>query len=192
MVRQVFGTTPSIRARSIFDDFDEIFNFPFRDFPRLTSALSPPRRLRELVSSDFPPTNITINTKTHQYKIDVALAGVPEDAISISTEGRIIQLEVNISETEDDGNTYTAQQGIKEITNLKSEFFIDKRWDIESISAQYSNGLLTITLDPKEGAPSAEKKKIALNKPNKSQIESKPKPRPEPFPRGSEKVLSAV
>jgi HSP20 family molecular chaperone IbpA len=153
--------------------FDDIFSDAFRFLDYTLPAA--PRQIRELSASNFPPADIIVNPdKT--YQVNVALAGVPEEAIKIDLEGNYVKLTVDTRQdvpaegeradgaNEEEAKTPTkVQSGIRDFTFLETSYAIPKYWDKDTLKASYKNGMLTIKVEPKaEVKQLSEKRSIPL------------------------------
>ena len=135
-----------LRARNMFDLFDDIFSNVFNE----SWELSPGRFNKQISSSSFPPTNISIGTESKVMTIQAALAGIKEEQINLSFDGDYLKLIVDTPTTENDKN-YFFQQGLKTISHFETKWGVDPRYfDREKVKVDFSNGLLTITIPPKE------------------------------------------
>jgi HSP20 family protein len=89
----------------------------------------------------FGPT-VAASWKDGAYVLTVDLPGVPEDALSVSVTGRTVVLEVAADEL-------TWNQQVR----------LPQTLDVESTSATYANGRLTVTVP---AAPEAQPRKVEI------------------------------
>lgn len=127
----------------VHDLFDSIFNDFFYDLPRTNYS--------KLISSgSFPPSDIWVDKETKTCNIQVALAGVPENAIAVDYDSGKMKLFVNCGKDEND-EKYTIQNGIRKIGKLTTSWAIDDSYyDVEKTNVTFVNGLLTISIPAKE------------------------------------------
>ena len=134
---------------SILDDLDAIFN----------GSLVPAKSIYSAPS--FPPSDM-IQRKDGTVEITLALAGYSKDDIKVSTEENRV-----IISTIDDYKAPVREEGTKVIVgNIKHSAFSSKfvipetKFNFAEISAKFDNGLLTLTIPPKE---KKEYKAISIN-----------------------------
>ena len=122
-------------------------------------ALKPVRLIKEVCSSQFPPSNVGFNKKTKEMIIQVALAGLTEDNCLLELDNDDLILNVKVDPKEDEDIIFP-QRGLKLATNEKISWHIDPLYyDRETIKTKFENGLLTITVEP---LPTRRPKKLAL------------------------------
>lgn len=133
--------------RDFFSLMDDIFN---ESFTVLERAQAP--RVNKLISSDsFPPTNIMVDPKTKTMTIEAALAGIKEDQINLSFDGESIKLVIDATSSDERQVQHYVQRGLKKIGKLTTQYALDPRfYDREKVSVNFENGLLTITIPPRE------------------------------------------
>jgi len=134
---------------SVLDDLDAIFNDSF------VQAKS------GYVAPSFPPSDM-IQKKDGTIEITLALAGYSKEDIKVSTEENRV-----VISTVQDYKSPTREDGTKVIVgNIKhsaftSKFFIpETKFNFADISAKFDNGLLSLTIPPKE---KKEYKAISIN-----------------------------
>jgi len=137
--------------RDIFDIFDDMFNDVFA----FQSALQPSRFNKQIASQPFPPTNIIIDQKSKTLTIQAALAGIHEDWINLAFDGDNLKLVVDVpnkvDDRKEDSNNYYLQLGLKRIERVETNWKVDPRYfDREQVKVTFDNGLLTITIPPRE------------------------------------------
>lgn len=128
-----------------FSSFDQVFDL-FDEILDSTDFVS--RLPTVIVNQGYPPSNIFTN-KDGRFVIELAVAGWKQEELSIDYEDHYLKVTLNPLDS-DNENRYI-QKGIK---RSKTDFkvLIPKKYDERSIDAQYSNGLLTISLSVKEEA----------------------------------------
>jgi len=138
--------------RNMFDLIDDIFNDAY--YGAATGSVQPVRFNKNISSQSFPPTNILIDQKTKIMTIQSALAGIHEDWINLSFDGDSLNLIVNVPKNEEkkeETQNYYFQIGLKKIESLKTSWNVDPRYfDREKVEVKFDNGLLTITIPPRE------------------------------------------
>ena len=138
----------------MYDLLDDIFNDAFKTFG-LGTALQPSRFNKQLASQSFPPTNIVVDKVTKVLTITAALAGIEEDWINLSWDGDYLKLVVDVPNKVDDSkeqsNNLYLQLGLKRIEHLETSWAVDPRfYSRDDIAVSFKNGLLTITIQPRE------------------------------------------
>jgi HSP20 family molecular chaperone IbpA len=146
--------------------FDDIFDM-FGEIQTVIDAIdngkidyTAPRFRKQLVASDFPPSNV-IGTKDRHFIIEIALAGVKEEDIKLDLEGRHLVLKVE--QKLDDRPALFAQRGIKGFTKIKNTYLIPNEYDVSTLAAKYENGMLYVDVGPTpETKQLDEKRTIAI------------------------------
>jgi len=138
--------------RDVFEIVDDIFNNVFA-IPR--SSYQPMRFNKQISSGSFPPTNVVIDQKTKILTIQAALAGIHEDWINLGFDGDYLKLIVDVPNKEEDkteeSSNYYFQLGLKKVEHVESSWKVDPRYfDREKVNVEFVNGLLTITIPPRE------------------------------------------
>ena len=148
---------------NIFQMIDDIFS----DMANVSLLDNQPSRYNKAISSaSFPPANLSVNNKTKELTIEVALAGCSEKDINLSFDADYLKLVVdrntgdkNLKEGET-ATEYVIQRGLKVVDKAEVSWLIDPRYyDRETVKVTFENGLLVIKVYPRsEVAP----KKISL------------------------------
>ena len=143
------GTFPSTEL-----NFSNVMEDLFRgDDLLFTKALleTPPRMNKKVCSGTFPPSNVFVRKDTKEMVIEVAATGLTEDEIFAELDDGKILLTFTPSENEDGERLYT-QKSLKLVSKeTKIAFEFDtKLYNPESIATSLKNGLLTITLSPRD------------------------------------------
>lgn len=102
-----------------------------------------------VTGTDIPHTDILLG-KDGSMTLRFSLAGVSEDRIGISAEDDFLLVEVqktDVSESDENGRVYL-QKGIKSLDDyLYKKVFIDpKKYSLNDLHYNYSNGLLTVSI----------------------------------------------
>ena len=143
---------------SIFNDSFFNFDFPKTNFSKLIST------------SSFPPTDILVNKETKTCTINVALAGINKEDISVGYEDGRIVLNVNREPRETSEYAFI-QNGIRGISELKTSWCVDdKYYNVDNISVDYNNGMLTIGIPVREEIKTP-KNKLLFGTPKAKEIE---------------------
>jgi len=150
----------------MFDLIDDIFQNVWRE----SWDIQPSRFNKQISSSSFPPTNISVGTDSKVLTIQAALAGVKEEQINLAFDGDYLKLIVDIPAQSDEvSKEYFIQQGLKTFNHFETSWAVDVRYfDRDKVKVDFTNGLLTITIPPKEEVTA---KKIPVF--GKLQIENK-------------------
>jgi len=156
-------------AMSALDMINKILSDDF-PFPGVI-PFSAPRQVRELQTGGFPHADILVD-KDKNYIIKIALAGVPKDKIVLEHQNRVVNLKVNLEEPvahpeegpdEEKGTEeYYVQNGIKKFSFVENSWTIPRAWDIEKVSVDYKDGLLTIRIPYSDESRKLEEKKTLL------------------------------
>lgn len=146
--------TTTRKTYNMFDLMDNIFNDAFRAVDAF-NRMEPGRFNKMISSSSFPPTNIMVDQVTKVMTIEAALAGVKEEWINLSFDGDNLKLVVKVPQEVKKGDTvchpYYIQQGLKTFSNLETSWAVDPRYfDRENVKVEFNNGLLQITIPPRE------------------------------------------
>lgn len=103
--------------------------------------------------------NILDNEKS--FVIEAEVPGYKEDNISLSVENHVLKIssvdEVKTEEEKKEENKYIVREVVR--SSFERSFTLPEGVDEDNIKAEYSNGILTVTL-PK--VPKAEPKKIEV------------------------------
>jgi len=146
-------TAIDIINKMLSDDFLSVFRTPF----------NAPRQVRELQTGGFPFADILVD-KDKNYIIKIALAGVPKDKIQLSSQNRVVNLQVNLEEPEPETKVEETerfiQNGIKKFSFVENSWSIPRAWDADRISVSYNDGLLTIKAPYSEESKRLEEKKV--------------------------------
>jgi HSP20 family molecular chaperone IbpA len=158
----VFYSVPNyFKTRSAWDFFDDVFNTKVDTWDGGSILdlfdLDSMRYNNRFSSGDFPPATIKIDKKSKQAIIEVALVGCTEDDFALSYEdGRLI-LRVcktaKAQEAQDTREYVYLQNGLQrsKTINVTTSWVIDSKfYDIDKMNVDYKNGLLTITINPRE------------------------------------------
>jgi len=138
--------------RDVSDLFGSMFDDAFEALGAWNSY-EPPRINKIISSNSFPPTNISIDSKTKVMIIQSALAGIHEDWINLSFDGDHLKLVVDVPECDEkkDESPYYLQQGLKKVKHFETNWTVDPRfYSREDVNVTFDNGLLVIKIFPRE------------------------------------------
>jgi len=107
------------------------------------------------VTSGFPITDSYFDKRTNHQVIDVALAGYTKDMIDIKIQSNKITIESDGAKDEYD---VPVKRNIARRSFKKSFVDYDNRFDMQSIEAEYKNGLLKVFVPLKK-----EEKEFKIN-----------------------------
>jgi HSP20 family molecular chaperone IbpA len=139
---------------SLFRVFDDIFN-PASDFWRSPVVEEIPRLQRSLCNSQWPPSNILLSDKTKELRIEVALAGYSENDINLAYDGDQLVLTIQKDDTITKASRFyqanLIQRGVKMPASGEIKWLISpKHYDKSKTDVNFTNGLLSITIQPRE------------------------------------------
>jgi HSP20 family molecular chaperone IbpA len=101
-------------------------------------------------SSSFPPSNVY--TKKDNLVVELACAGYDPKNIEVEYKDSYIFIKSTSPSTSTMEDKQWIQKGIKR-TDFHVKYFLHEKYDEKSISAEFSNGLLILTIKPKEDKP---------------------------------------
>ena len=98
-------------------------------------------------SKNVVPVNIKEDEKN--YLIELVAPGLTKDEFKIEIESTILTISTEVKEEVKKENENILQREHK-LTSFKRSFTLDEKINAESISAQYINGVLIVSLPKKE------------------------------------------
>lgn len=113
----------------------------------------------ELTNFDAVKTPVLVNTVETKdgYKLEIAAPGFGKEQVKINVEGQLLTISAEKeAEKLNEGENYTRKEFA--FASFKRTFTLPKTVNAEKISADYSNGILTIVLPKKE----EEKSKVSF------------------------------
>jgi HSP20 family molecular chaperone IbpA len=149
---------------SVWDIFNDILG---DDFLGKAVNTQIPRQVKELQCGGFPYSDIYVD-QDKSYIIEMALAGVPQENINITTEEGYLYLRVGKEPDSTDiekkvETIVPIQRGIKRVGWVENSWRIPQQFDITKLIAFYKDGLLKIVVPVKEEVKLAnEKREIKL------------------------------
>lgn len=130
---------------------------PISDFNRLVDAVfnddfMPSNTIRQTIASgdSYPKSDISFDTKSEDYIIDIEVPGCDESNIS-SIDYKEGYITIKGSTPKRDENRKYAKTGIKRVTDWEQSYAIDiDKYDISKLDAKLDKGLLTIRIPVKK------------------------------------------
>ena len=128
------------------DVLDDLFNVDiFSDVPA--------------VESSIPAVNIKETDKA--YIIELAAPGLKKEDFEIDLDNNVLTVSYKKKEEKEEKDvTYTRREFY--FTEFKRAFTLPETANLDKISAEYKDGILTITIEKKEEAQVKPKKKIEI------------------------------
>lgn len=111
-------------------------------------------------ADNYPPVNVKLHPKTGDVQFEFALAGLIMDNLEILFEDDSLTLDYSKEDNKEDEYSYL-KKGIKDKSFKASYYLPSKKYDADSIEAQYKEGILTVSVQVKE---EAKPKKITIKK----------------------------
>jgi len=97
--------------------------------------------------SNIPSVNIIEND--NNFVLEVAAPGVKKDQFNINLENQILTISREVEEMKDENNeNYTRREFV--YSNFNRSFTLPKSIKFDNIAADYSDGILRVTLPKKE------------------------------------------
>ena len=145
---------------SFADFFDTIFTDDFfHDDANYLEAFNSaaPKIRKDVCSSSFPPSSMSIDDKTKELHIMVALAGLNENDISLDYNNDDLTLKVSKQKENDDKAFY--YKGLRLMEDGEVQWKINRgKFDMDKTSVNFKDGLLEIVIPPTEAAKPKQKK----------------------------------
>jgi len=143
--------------RFAMSEFFNFLNF-LEHFEDALSSSSVPC-VGEVFNCSYPPMNVLVNETTKDIKFVFAVAGIPEDKISVTMEGDFLKVEV-LPFSEEEG-WKTIKKGIKSVSVKNKIYIPSAKYDTQNVKATINNGLLSIAFPALE---KAKEKTVPLSK----------------------------
>lgn len=136
---------------SLFNDiFDSFFDDSFDS--RFGSSYKIPRIIKSMTDNSFPQSNVYINKDTKEQKITVCLPGISEKEVRLDRDDNVITLSV-AKKVHEDSAWVEIQSGFSSPEKCKLSWKIDPaKYDLDNISVDLKDGMMTITIQPTEVA----------------------------------------
>jgi HSP20 family protein len=111
------------------------------------------------VYSRGPHTNIV--EENDKFRIEIALPGYSKEQISMNIHKDILNINANIGEISMDGKKFlTHEFGLK---NFNRRFTIPQTLDADNVNAEFTNGVLSVTVPKKEEVREKEPIEVQIN-----------------------------
>lgn len=134
------------RGLSLFDDF----------FDSMFSSM-------DNWSTRVPAVDVEENDK--EYTVKAELPGFDENDVNLTVENHVLTLSGKVDEKNDEKDKDNRKYLVRErrVETFERSFSLPEGVDEENISAQFKNGLLTVTL-PKTAEKASRKLEVKINK----------------------------
>ena len=134
------------RGLSLFDDF----------FDSMFSSM-------DNWSTRVPAVDVEENDK--EYTVKAELPGFDENDVNLTVENHVLTLSGKVDEKNEEKDKDNRKYLVRErrVETFERSFSLPEGVDEENISAQFKNGLLTVTL-PKTAEKSSRKLEVKINK----------------------------
>ena len=134
------------RGLSLFDDF----------FDSMFSSM-------DNWSTRVPAVDVEENDK--EYTVKAELPGFDENDVNLTVENHVLTLSGKVDEKNEEKDKNNRKYLVRErrVETFERSFSLPEGVDEENISAQFKNGLLTVTL-PKTAEKAARKLEVKINK----------------------------
>ena len=148
--------TPSVFGKDFFDDFDDLFDFPFwddRDMKRLEKKLDG-RRGKNLMKTDIKETE-------GGYELEMDLPGFTKDEIKVSLENGYMTISAAKGLDKDEQDKKSGRYIRKEryAGSCERSFYVGEDITEEDIKGEFKHGILKLFVPKKEAKPAVEQKK---------------------------------
>jgi HSP20 family protein len=146
-------------TRNSFVDIDRLFNAAITaplatPNARTTNAIKPSKHLR--------PPNVDIIAATDSYQLIAELPGIEKDNIAITIDKNVLTIETKSAEKNTEESENRIIRSERFAGNYARSFNLDDNIDQSAINAEFSNGLLILTL-PKQQKVEPEPKQIKIH-----------------------------
>lgn len=134
------------RGLSLFDDF----------FDSMFSSM-------DSWSTRVPAVDVEENDK--EYTVKAELPGFDENDVNLTVENHVLTLSGKVDEKNEEKDKDNRKYLVRErrVETFERSFSLPEGVDEENISAQFKNGLLTVTL-PKTAEKASRKLEVKINK----------------------------
>lgn len=128
---------------SFFDDtFDSSFGSTFKA----------PKLIKSMTDNSFPQSNVYVNKDTKEQRITVCLPGISEKEVRLDREDNVLILRVATKSDVDTAWT-EIQNGFNVPEKCELSWRFDpSKYDLDSTSVEFENGLMIITVQPTEAS----------------------------------------
>lgn len=97
----------------------------------------------------YPPMNVWIHEETRDLLLEFAVAGIPQDKISIEFEGDKLRLEIDTHSVEKEGYK-RSQKGIRSSSSKTWYTVPQDKFDTVAAKAELKEGILSIHIPARE------------------------------------------
>lgn len=117
----------------------------------------------------YPPANIYM-TDDKSLVFEFALAGFRESDIELEIQGEYLLLSAAVPDSEiPPENAHFFKRRLKLKSFRDQKYYVpEDKFDREKVSALYANGILRVTIPPREGMKTETGRKIPITKPGKN------------------------
>jgi len=147
---------------------DGFFDGMFRpNMGLLDPAFSQPfdtmaRRISDAMRLNNGLMHVEVVEKNGAYKVHADLPGVKKEDISVSVDGNVVSIEAcTQGSTESNGGKVLFNE--RHYGQMSRSFTLENEVDEDKATGKYADGVLTLDLPKKPGAPKAEAKQIAID-----------------------------
>ena len=117
--------------------------------------------LRNAASEEVWAPVVDISESPKQYAVKADLPGVKKEDISVSVDGNVVSIEASTQgSTDSKGGKVLFNE--RHYGQMSRSFTLDKEVDEDKATGKYADGVLTLELPKKPGAPKPEAKQIAI------------------------------
>lgn len=148
--------TPSVFGKDFFDDFDDMFNFPFwddRDMKKIEKKLYG-RRGKNMMKTDIKETDTA-------YELEMDLPGSQKDEIKVSLENGYLTISAarGLDKDEQDKKSEKYIRRERYAGACQRSFYVGDAVKQEDIKGEFKHGILKLTIPKKEAKPEVEESK---------------------------------
>ena len=148
--------TPNVFGKDFFEDFDDMFNFPFwddRDMKKIEKKLYG-RRGKNMMKTDIKETDTA-------YELEMDLPGFQKDEIKVALENGYLTISAARGLDKDEQDKKTSKYIRKEryAGACQRSFYVGDIVKQEDIKGEFKHGILKLTIPKKEAKPEVEASK---------------------------------
>ena len=151
--------TPSVFGKDFFDDFDDMFNFPFwddRDMKKIEKKLYG-RRGKNMMKTDIKETDTA-------YELEMDLPGFQKDEIKVSLENGYLTISAarGLDKDEQDKKSEKYIRRERYAGAMQRSFYVGDAITHEDIRAKFEDGIMRLSIPKKDAKAIETKKTIAI------------------------------
>ena len=126
----------------------------------------------------FPPSNVYM-TEDKVLVFEFAIAGFPEDSITLEFKGDYMVFSGELpEEVQDPADARYFKRRLKRKSFSNQRYYVPAdKFDRDGVKAVYKNGMLTVTIQPRETVP--DDPSVTIEIVNEDKAKAKPKPKKE-------------